>query len=129
MKPSARLFLFLTAFDGAAAVLYAVAGGEQAGLTMLFLAAGLHGIIGGYLLMLSRRYAAAPEDRADAEVADGAGTIGFFSPGSVWPFAIGLSATLMLVGMVYTPLTAFAGGVLLMTSVIGMVSEYWRAPH
>lgn len=129
MKASARLFIFLTAFDGAAAVLYAIAGGEPAGLTMLFLAAGLHGIIGGYLFRLSRRYAGAAEDRADAEVADGAGTLGFFSPGSVWPFAVGLSATLMLVGMVYTPLTAFAGGVLLTTAVIGMVSEYWRTPH
>jgi hypothetical protein len=129
MKASARLFLFLTAFDIAAAVLYAAVGGEQAGLTMLWLAAGLHGIIGGYLFLLSRRYAAAPEDRLDAEVADGAGTLGFFSPGSVWPFAVGLSATLMLVGMVYTPLTALAGGVLLATSVVGMVSEYWRTPR
>jgi hypothetical protein len=129
MKASARLFLFLAAFDGGAAILYAAVGGEQAGLTLLFLAAGLHGIIGGYLLMLSRRFAVAPEDRADAEMADGAGPLGFFSPGSVWPFAVGLSATLLLVGMVYTPLAALAGGVFLTTSVVGMVSEHWRTPR
>jgi hypothetical protein len=129
MKPSARLFLFLAAFDVGAAILYLALDGEQAGLTMLFLAAGLHGIIGAYLLLLSRRYANAPEDRADAEVADGAGRIGFFSPGSIWPFAIGLTAALMGVGMVYTSLTALAGGVLLALSIFGMVSEYWRLPR
>lgn len=129
MKPSAWLFLFLAGFDLAAGVLYAVVGGDQAGLTMLFLAAGLHGIIGGYLFMLSRRFAVAAEDRADAEVSEGAGPLGFFSPGSVWPFMVGLGATLLLVGMVYTPLTALVGGVLLATSVVGMVSEYWRTPH
>lgn len=129
MKESARLFLFLTAFDGAAAVLYASVNGDQAGITMLFLAAGLHGIIGGYLFALSRRHATAPEDRPDAEISDGAGTVGFFSPGSVWPFAVGLSASLLLVGMVYTAQAALAGGVLLTTAIMGMVSEYWRHPH
>lgn len=129
MKESARLFLFLTAFDGAAAVLYAAVNGDQAGITMLFLAAGLHGIIGGYLFALSRRHGTAPEDRPDADVSDGAGTVGFFSPGSVWPFAVGLSASVALVGMVYTVQAALAGGVLLTTSIMGMVSEYWRHPH
>ena len=129
MKQSAWLFLFLAGFDTGAAILYAAVDGDQAGITMLFLAGGLHGIIGGYLFMLSRRHGIAPEDRPDAEVADGAGTLGFFSPGSVWPFAVGLSATILLVGMVYTPLTALVGGVFLTTSVLGMVSEYWRTPH
>ena len=129
MRPSARLFLFLAAFDVGAAILYLALDGEQAGLTMLFLAAGLHGVIGGYLLLVARRFGAGPEDRRDAEVADGAGRIGFFSPGSVWPFAVGLTAALLGVGMVYTSLTAFVGGLLLALSIFGLVSEYWRMPR
>ena len=106
MKFTARLFLFLAAFDIGAAVLYLVAGGEQAGLTMLFLAAGLHAIIGGYVLLLTRRHAVGPEDREDAEMADGAGTIGFFSAGSIWPFAVGLTAALSATGALFAPLSA-----------------------
>jgi hypothetical protein len=128
MKPSARLFLFLAAFDIGAAILYLVLRGEAAGLTMLFLAAGLHGIIGLYLWRLGRRYAVAPEDRSDADIADGAGTVGFFSAGSVWPFAIGLTAAVCAVGAIYTPLTALAGAVLLVGAVLGMATEYWRRP-
>ncbi len=126
MKLSARLFLFLAAFDIGAAILYLSADGEEAGLTMLVLAGGLHGIIGVYLWLLARRYAAAPEDRADAEISDGAGTVGFFSAGSVWPFAIGLTAAICAVGAIYTPLSALSGGVLLVGASLGLATEYWR---
>jgi hypothetical protein len=128
VKPTARLFLFLAAFDIGAAILYVTVDGEQAGLTMLFLAAGLHGIIGVYLWLLTRRYADAPEDRADAEISEGAGTVGFFSAGSVWPFAIGLTAAVCAVGAIYTPLTALSGGVLLVGASLGLATEYWRRP-
>jgi hypothetical protein len=128
VKFSARLFLFLAAFDIGAAILYVAVDGEQAGLTMLFLAGGLHGIIGVYLWLLGRRYAVAPEDRADAEIADGSGTVGFFSAGSVWPFAIGLTAAICAVGAIYTPLTALSGGVLLVGASLGLATEYWRGP-
>ncbi len=37
---------------------------------------------GGYFWFVSRRIDLRPEDRDDAEIADGAGEIGFFSPGS-----------------------------------------------
>ena len=129
MKTTSRLFLFLAAFDAAAAVVYASVSGDEAGITLLFLAAGLHAMIGGYLWVLGRRFQVAPEDRPDAEISDGSGAVGFFSPASVWPFAVGLAASIMLVGLIYTPLTALAGGLILLTAVVGMVSEYWRRPH
>jgi hypothetical protein len=128
VKLSSRLFLYLAAFDIAAAILYVSLDGEPAGLTMLILAAGLHGIIGGYLFILARRYAAAPEDRADADISEGAGVVGFFSAGSVWPFAIGLTAAICAVGAIYTTLTALAGGVLLVGAALGLATEYWRRP-
>ena len=51
--------------------------------------AGLTGLIGGFFWFVSRRIDARPEDRKDAEIADGAGELGFFSPGSYWPFGAG----------------------------------------
>lgn len=126
MKFTARLFLLLAAFDIGAAVLYLAVGGEPAGLTMLFLAAGLHAIIGGYIWRLTRRHAIGPEDREDAEISDGAGTVGFFSAGSVWPFAVGLTAAICGAGALFAPISAVAGGVLLVGAILGLATEYWR---
>lgn len=129
MKFTARLFLLLAAFDIGAAVLYLAVGGEQAGLTLLLLAAGLHAIIGGYVWRLTRRHATGPEDREDAAISDGAGLVGFFSAGSVWPFAVGLTAALCAVGALFAPVSAVAGGVLLVGAILGLATEYWRLPH
>lgn len=129
MKFTARLFLYLAVFDVGAAVLYLVSGGEQAGLTMLFLAAGLHAIIGGYVWRLTKRHATGPEDREDAEISDGAGQVGFFSAGSIWPFAVGLTAAAAATAWLFAPLSAVAGALLLVGAILGFATEYWRIPH
>ena len=46
--------------------------------------------VAGFFWFVSRRIELRPEDRDDAEIAEGAGEIGFFSPGSYWPFGIAL---------------------------------------
>ena len=46
---------------------------------------------GGYFWFVARRIDLRPEDRDDAEIADGAGEVGFFSPGSYYPFGIALA--------------------------------------
>ena len=58
---------------------------EPIGTTALALSAGLTILIGGFFWFISRRIDARPEDRKDAEMADGAGELGFFSPASYWP--------------------------------------------
>ena len=47
---------------------------------------------------MSRRIEPRPEDRPEAEIADGAGEMGFFSPGSYWPIGIALSAAIAGLG-------------------------------
>ena len=62
-------------------------------MVALALTAGLALIIGTFLWFTARRLEQArPEDNQDAEVADGAGDMGFFSPDSYWPFAWPLAA-------------------------------------
>ena len=58
---------------------------EVAGTAALVLSGGLLGISGSFFWFVSRRIDARPEDRNDAEIAEGAGELGFFSPGSYWP--------------------------------------------
>jgi len=65
---------------------------DWAGTLALLLSGTLCLMLGGYFWFVSRRIDPRPEDRPDAEISEGAGEIGFFSPGSYWPFFIALGA-------------------------------------
>ena len=102
------------------------------------LSGGLTGLIGGFFWFVSRRIDARPEDRKDAEIADGAGELGFFSPSSYWPFALALSAATMGLALAfwYSWFIIIAGVALLVT-IGGLLFEYYvgqnathsNAPH
>src|SRR5215470_3649707 len=107
MKVEARVFLAIAAFLWVIAILYGIwtdkADGrvEPAGTAALILSGGLLGITGSFFWFVSRRIDPRPEDRGDAEIAEGAGDLGFFSPGSYWPFGLGLAATVAGVGLAF----------------------------
>ena len=126
MKVESLIFNIIAFFCVVAAIVYGVWAKEPIGTTALVLSAGLTGLIGGFFLFVSRRIDARPEDRKDAEIADGAGELGFFSPGSYWPFAIGLSAALMGLALAfwYSWLIIMAGIALLLT-IGGLLFEYY----
>ena len=96
MKVESRIFEIVTAFFFLCAIVYSVLAAEPVGIAALFLTGGLAMIIGTYFRFVSRRLEARPEDNADAEVSDGAGDVGFFSPGSYWPITVAASAALAL---------------------------------
>jgi putative Mn2+ efflux pump MntP len=126
VKVEAFIFNIIAFFCVVAAVVYGFWAKEPIGTTALVLSAGLTGLIGGFFLFVSRRIDARPEDRKDAEIADGAGELGFFSPSSYWPFAIGLSAALMGLALAfwYSWLIIIAG-VALLTTIGGLLFEYY----
>ena len=106
MHIEARLFEFLTAFFALASVVYGVltamyapGGIEWAGTTALVLTTGLSLIVGTFFRFVARRLDTRPEDYEDAEIADGAGELGFYPPHSWWPLMIALSASVTAVGM------------------------------
>ena len=125
------MFLGLFAFFAVAAIVYGLlAPTEPVGIVALSLTAGMALIIGTFLRFVSRRLERArPEDNDDAEVSDGAGDVGFFSPGSYWPFACALSAAITAVATAYLLVWLMAIGVgFLMFSATGLVYEYHRRP-
>jgi hypothetical protein len=126
VKVEALIFNAIAAFCIAAAVIYGVWSHEPIGTTALVLSAGLTSLIGGFFWFVSRRIDARPEDRKDAEIADGAGELGFFSPASYWPFGLALSAGLMGLALAfyYPWLIAIAGAALLIT-IGGLLFEYY----
>jgi hypothetical protein len=72
---------------------------EWAGTIALILAGGLCAMCGVYFGLVANRIDPRPEDRGDAEIAEGAGEIGFFAPGSYWPLGIALAATVTGLGV------------------------------
>ena len=81
---------------------------------------------GGFFWFVSRRIDPRPEDRPDAEIADGAGEIGFFSPGSYWPFGIALSAAIAGLGLVFWQWWLIALGlVAVIVGACGLLFEYY----
>jgi Cytochrome c oxidase subunit IV len=137
MHIEARLFEFLTAFFALCAVgyatltaLYANGGVEWAGTTALVLTTGLSLIIGTFFRFVARRLDTRPEDYEEAEIADGAGELGFFSPGSWWPLLIALSASVTAIGLaMWLPWLIVGGVAFVLASVSGLVFEYYIGPE
>jgi hypothetical protein len=130
MKVESRIFEIITAFFFLAAIVYTVLAREPVGIAALFLTGGLSLIIGTYFRFISRRLdQPRPEDNAEAEVPDGAGDVGFFSPGSYWPIAVAASAALCGIALAFFHVWLLViGGVILLLTVGGLVFEYHIRP-
>ena len=94
MKVQGWLFSAVGVFFAVVDVIYWFWSREPVGTTAMAIAVGLALMIGYYLLFTARRIGEQPEDNKEAEVSDGAGEIGFFSPYSWWPLFITLAAAL-----------------------------------
>lgn len=126
MKIEGWLFFSGTFFFGIAAVIYWALSGELVGTVALAFTAGLSFLVGYYLLFTARRIDPRPEDSAFAEIAEGAGELGFYSPHSWWPLPVAFFAAVAFVGIVigwWLFLIGAIGGAL---SVVGLVFEYYR---
>ena len=126
MKVEALIFNVIAVFCGVAAVVYGFWAQEPVGTTALALSGGLTALIGGFFWFVSRRIEPRPEDSKDAEIADGAGELGFFSPASYWPFGLALSAALMGLALAfYYPWLILIAGIALLATVGGLLFEYY----
>ena len=130
MKVEALIFNLIAVFCVAAALIYGLWSREPIGTTALVLSAGLTALIGGFFWFVSRRIDARPEDSKDAEIADGAGELGFFSPASYWPLGLGLSCALMGLALAffYYWLILMAGVAIIIT-VGGLLFEYYTGQN
>ena len=125
MKAGYRLFGGLAAFYFLVAVIYWQVGGEAVGITAILLSGGLAALIGYYLWFTNMRLGGAlVEDRLEAEISDGAGELGFYSPHSWWPLPVALSMCAAGLGLLIGWwLTLIAVGALVV-SILGFVLEY-----
>ena len=129
MKVEARLFEIVTAFCFLVGIIYTVLTGEPVGVAGLFLTGGLCLIVGTYFRFVARRLETRPEDNPEAEVSDGAGDVGFFSPSSYWPIALAGAAGLLAISLAFFLVWAITISVIiLLLAVAGLVFEYHIRP-
>lgn len=125
MKVNWRLFAFLSVFYVIMTVIYYYVGGEAVGITGMLLSACLAGMVAFYVWFTQKRIGTAiPSDNEDAEIADDAGELGFYSPHSWWPLPVGLSACALSLSLVIGWWLSLISVGALIISIIGMVTEY-----
>ena len=138
MKAEWRLFGVLAGFVFAAAAVYAwwtrydsaqhsgTGHIEWIGFVALILSGLLLAMCGSALWLISRRIEPRPEDRPDAEIADGAGEMGFFSPGSYYPFGLALAAMVASIGLAFAQWWLVATGLIaVLLGTAGLLFEYY----
>jgi len=132
MRSEFRLFFLITGVLWGFAALYAwwtdANGGavEWVGTVALVLSSLLTVMCAGFFWVVSRRIDPRPEDRPDAEIVEGAGEIGFFSPGSYWPFGIALAAITTATGLVFMQIWMIATGLIaVLGGTGGLLFEYY----
>ena len=126
MKVEALVFNLITLFCFVAATVYGFWAREPIGTTALALSGGLTGLVGGFFWFVSRRIDPRPEDRKDAEIAEGAGELGFFPPASYWPFGLALSAAIMGLGVGFWYFWLMAiGAAALVITIGGLLFEFY----
>jgi cytochrome c oxidase subunit IV len=132
VKTEYKIFAGVAVFLFGAATVYALytkgasGGVEWVGTVGLILSGLLCAMCGGFFWFVARRIDLRPEDREDGEIAEGAGEIGFFSPGSYWPFGLALAAAITGLGLVFWMWWLIAFGLItVIFSACGLLFEYY----
>ncbi len=130
MKVEPFLFLGGVLFFVPVGLIYAWwSDGEPVGALGIPLVGGLVGMIGGYLALVARRIDPRPEDDPEAEIAQGAGDQGAFSPWSWWPIIVAGSAALAFTGLAIGWWLLYIGAALGAIGLVGWVFEFSRGQH
>lgn len=125
MKANWQLFTGLSVFYVLMSVVYWYVGGEAVGITGMLLAACLAGMVGFYVWFTQKRIGTLmPADNLAAEISDGAGELGFYSPHSWWPLPVAMAATAMGMGLIIGWWLTLIAVTALFFGIIGWVTEY-----
>jgi hypothetical protein len=130
VKAETWIFAITTAFFVIVAPAYWLVAGDWTGTSALVMTALLAGMVTLYLGFHASRMDARPEDRKDAEIADGAGELGFFPPYSWWPLWCAASLATIVYGVAMAAWWLVIIGIVLgALALSGWVFEYYRGEH
>jgi len=126
VKIEGLLFVLGSAFYLVVAGIYWYFSRDQIGTTALALTGALAFLVGFYVLYTSKRVYPRPEDRLNGEIEEADPEYGFFSPHSWWPLALGVSVTVVTIGLIFAVWVIVFGVFLLFLSLVGWLFEYYR---
>lgn len=140
MKTESLFLIFLGAFFGLVGLVYWFWSYEDGGGLMLLGVTLLGFLPGLYYFFWHRRFhghkyfifgkikavGERPEDRDDAELADGAGNIESFPGSSIWPLVMGMGAFTLVLAFVFGSWLAFIAIPLILTALTGVTAESRR---
>ncbi|MEU3218101.1 cytochrome c oxidase subunit 4 [Streptomyces sp. NPDC006971] len=129
MKIQGKMFLWLSVFILAVAVTYGVWAKEPVGTTTLLLAFGLAVMIGFYLAFTAKRVDAMAQDNKEADIADEAGELGFFSPHSWQPLSLAIGGTLAFMGVIFGWWLMYFSAPMILIGLLGWVFEYYHGEN
>jgi hypothetical protein len=130
MKSEAWIFVICSAFFVLVAPAYWFIASDPTGTSALVMTALLCLLVTFYLGFHASRMEPRPEDRKEAEIADGAGELGFFPPYSWWPLwcamTLGVSVFAVAMGAWWLLIIGFGLGAV---ALCGWIYEYYVGEH
>jgi hypothetical protein len=130
MKAEAWIFGICTAFFVIVAPAYWFITYDPTGTSALVMTVLLAALVTFYLGFHASKMEPRPEDRKDAEIADGAGELGFFPPYSWWPLWCGLTLGVMVFAVAMAAWWLFVIGVGIgVLALCGWIYEYYVGEH
>ena len=124
MKIEALLFGGVALFFAGSAALYGVWSRDPTGMAVLIVAFAMAALVSFFCTVQYRRRGRRPQDRTDAEVADGAGPLEFFPAHSPWPVVTALGFAIAATGVVFGLWLFLIGAGVLARGVLGLVFQY-----
>ena len=129
MKAEAWIFAICTVFLVLVSPTYWLVTGDWTGTSALTMTTLLTLMVTIYLGFHANNMEPRPEDRKDAEIADGAGELGFFPPYSWWPLWCGACLATVVLGVVVGWWLFIIGAALGAVALSGWIFEYYRGVH
>ena len=109
--------------------IYWIMSEDPTGTSALVMTTLLASLVAFYLGVVARQIDDRPEDRKEAEIAEGAGELGFFPPYSWWPLYAASALAVVVLGVVIGWWLVIIGVGLGALALVGFVFEYYRGFH
>jgi len=129
MKAEAWIFGINAAFFALVAPSYWWITYDPSGTSALVMTALLTLLVTFYLGFHASKMEPRPEDSKSAEIADGAGELGFFPPYSWWPLWCACTLAVMVLGVVFGWWLFIIGAGLGSIALSGWIFEYYVGEH
>ena len=123
MKTETAVFGAFAGFLIPAGIVYWFLSHDTVGATCIIFSSGLATLIAFYLGMVARRIDLRPQDRPEAEIAENAGELGTFSPGSPWPVMIAAGVVPAAMGVAIGFWLTMIAALWIVACLVGLVVE------